>query len=100
MPVLAPFEQIAMDKGKKEGIKEGKQEGIQIGSLKEAQATIIDILSDEFGKLPASLTQSIKSIDDLSYLRKLRKQALRIESLEAFDQLIKEYHNHQSTDEN
>ncbi len=112
MPVLAPFEIFAMErgmekglkegreKGRKEGKKEGKKEGMQIGSIKEAQATIMDILRDNFGRLPSPLIQSVKNIDDLSILRKLRKQALRVDSLETFDQIMKEFNNHQPIEEN
>lgn len=98
MPILAPFEQIAQEKGiqigEERGIQIGEERGIQIGeergSIKEAQVTIIDILNEEFGEIPPSLIKSIKSIDDLPSLRKLRKDALKVDSLKEFKQHMEE----------
>jgi len=92
MPFLAPFEIIMMEKGilqgRQEGKKEGKKEGIWLGSLQEAQNTVLDILSDEFGNLPAPLVKSVHSMKDVNELRNLRKQALKVKSLEEFKQLL------------
>ncbi len=109
MPILAPFERIAQEKGMKEGMKEGikigekrgieigeqrgEQKGEQRGSIKEAQVTLIDILNVKFGDVPQSLDKSIKTLDDLPFLRELRKHALTINSLKEIKQLIKECKN-------
>ncbi len=78
MAILAPFEQLAKEEGRVEGREE------------EAREVIIEILSDEFGKVPDTLLKSINKIEDISLLRKLRKEALRVESLNEFNDLMKE----------
>ncbi len=76
MPILAPFEEIAMNKG------------IQIGSLREAQVTLIDILEEQFGDIPFSLIDNVNQIEDISQLRKLRRKALKAKTIEEFNQIM------------
>lgn len=76
MTFMAPFEIIAMEKG------------VEKGSIKEAQAAVVDILKSRFGKAPVSLRKAIKGIEDLALLRDLRKQASKADSLEAFIKYI------------
>lgn len=106
MPILAPIEKMAMEKGREEGIQIGEQigeqrgeqkgiqKGEQKGSLKEAQATILDILGVKFGEIPASLTKSINRLEDISLLRELRKQAIIVDSLKEFKEIMKKGKSH------
>ncbi len=80
MPFIAPFEEIAMEKG--------KQVGLQEGNLVEAKASLLDILEVLFGEIPAPLTDRIKSMDDVEVVRKLRRQALQTKSLQEFETLL------------
>lgn len=90
MPFIAPFEIILMEKGLQKGLKQGLKQGEQKGSNREAQAALLDIMRDRFGKLPAALTQKIKNLDDLSLLRSLRKKAMKAKSLEDIQILLVE----------
>ncbi len=104
MPFIAPFEEIAMEKGKQAGLQEGRQvglqegkqvglqegrqAGLQEGNLVEAKASLLDILEVLFDEIPASLTDRIKSMDDVEVVRKLRRQALQTKSLQEFETLL------------
>jgi len=97
MPTIAPFEQIAMEKGrekgKAEGREEGREEGRAEGNLIEAQATLIDILEALFGELPSSLIEAIHHLEDISLLRRLRRQVLTMKSLAEFERVLQESNN-------
>jgi len=96
MPFLAPFEIIAMEegleKGKEVGLQEGitigRQEGKQEGGLEEARISLIDILEEEFGVVPASLMDSIQGLQDIDVIRRMRRQALKASTLEEFQTCI------------
>jgi len=118
MPLLAPFEKIAMEKGRQEGWQDGRQvgkqegwqegrqegwqegkqegwqEGIERGELREAQATLQDILEDRFAPLPDRLKEHIHNIEDISTVRNLRKQSLGAQSLQDFERLLHESISH------
>jgi len=83
MPILAPFEQLAMEKGEKIGE--------QRGSLQEAQAAVLDILSVKFGEVPSSLVKSVEKLEDLAFLRELRRYALKVDNLKELKLRIKEF---------
>ncbi len=89
MPTIAPFEKMWLDEGIEKGIEKGRKEGI----LQEAQTTIIDILNERFGKIPSTLPNSVKKIEDHSVLRELRKHALKVNSIKEFKKLIQEAKN-------
>ena len=106
MPILAPFEIIAMEKGLQqglqqgwqegkqegwqEGIKLGEQQGRQTGEMYEAQATLIEILEERFGLLTKAMKDSVWKLNDISHVRHLRKQALKVESLQDFNRLMQQ----------
>lgn len=112
MPFLAPFEIIAMEEGEQKGLKEGisigeqrgisigeqrgisigEQRGISIGeqrgSLVEARNSLTDILEEEFGAIPSTLLESIQNIDDIDAMRRLRRLALKVSTLEEFSRHV------------
>lgn len=108
MPVVAPFEQIAMEKGLELGIQQGIEKGLKqgmkkgkelgekkglqhgeiIGSLNEAQTSLLDILEARLGALSSQHTGMIKKLDDISILRQLRKQAISVSSIDEFQFLL------------
>lgn len=98
MPFIAPYEQLALEKefergiekGVEQGIGQGIGQGIEIGSVQEAQTTLFEILNEQFGLSSAALTESIRSITDLSHLRTLRKQVFKAKSLEEVVRLVQE----------
>ena len=102
MPFLAPFEIIAMEEGMEKGLEEGKevglqegitigrQEGRQEGGLEEARISLIDILEEEFGSLPYSMLDSIQNLQDIETIRRLRRQALKVTTLDEFRLILNE----------
>jgi hypothetical protein len=76
MPLLMNIEQRALARGQKKGAKETCQENI------------IDLLENRFSKLPESLVKSIQEIDDLTLLKKLILDTIKVNSLSEFAQLI------------
>jgi len=61
-------------------IREGLQEGLQ--------QSVLDVLQMRFGELPAFISTSIAQLTDTTLLRQLHRQAVTIESLEAFAALL------------
>ncbi len=88
MPLIAPFEQLAEERG--------EQRGEQKGSLKEAQASIIDILDEKFGEVPSSLIKSVNNLENLTSLRELRRDAIKVDSLKEMKQRVKEFKNQEN----
>ncbi len=78
MPVIAPFERIAMDKG------------IQTGSLSEAKVSLLDNLDERFGNIPEFIKEKVESMDEITIIRHLRRQALKVDSIEQFQHRIDE----------
>ncbi len=78
MAFIAPFEELAMEKGRQEG------------SITEAQSSLTDILMVLFGELPDSLLNAIQNEQDVNRLRDLRKRAIKISSIEEFERTMNE----------
>ena len=56
---------------------------LEISSLKQ-QNLIIEILKQRFGKLPQSIIDSIKSVEDRELLEQLLQEAITVDSLDTF----------------
>jgi hypothetical protein len=69
---------------KKEGFDEGPQQGLQQGMIDEAREAVLDVLLKRFGKCPAAVEKAILSMISMVTLKSLRRQAVRVESLDAF----------------
>jgi len=78
MPVLAPFEQNAMDKGRLEG------------KFEEAQISLLDDLQEKFGTIPTEIMDAIHALNDVALVRRLRKQARNADSLSDWIPYIRE----------
>jgi hypothetical protein len=78
MPFVIPIEELAMERGAK----------------KTYQQNIIDLLTSRFGILPESLIKSLQQIDDLTRLKQLHLDTIRVNSVSEFEQLIN--HNFQN----
>lgn len=81
MPYVTSVERI--------GIEKGIQQGIQQGMLLNAQEMLIEALSERFGVVSSDLTEQIKSIDSREVLKALLRQALRVKSLDEFQDVLK-----------
>jgi hypothetical protein len=46
---------------------------------------VLEILDIRFERVPAALTEQIQALDDPACLKRLHRQALQVESLEAFE---------------
>jgi hypothetical protein len=54
--------------------------------LEDARESVLDILEVRFGNVPEPISQAINKITDLAILKSLRRKAIQIASLEAFQQ--------------
>jgi predicted transposase/invertase (TIGR01784 family) len=71
-----------------EGIKRGEKRGEKKGKVEESQSVIVEILEFRFHDVPISVIKAVKGIKDLERLVSLRKQALKVDSIEQFEALI------------
>ncbi len=76
MPLLSRMELRAM------------QAGIQQGTLRNARESVIEVLEIRFEVVPPELIEAINEIEDTSFLKQLHRQAIALDSLEAFQQFI------------
>jgi len=67
-----------------------ERKGIEKGILQKSRENVTVLLDTRFQQVPKTLVQTIQAIDDTSLLSKLFKEAILVESLESFEQRIKE----------
>jgi hypothetical protein len=67
---------------KEEGLKQGRKEGLQEG--------ILENLEIRFNVVPESIAASIRSIENLDILRILRRNSLKVSSLEEMKILLRQ----------
>jgi predicted transposase YdaD len=87
MPIQVDIRKTFLYKwGKKEGLKEGEQRGLVRG-LKEG---ILGIVQAKFGAQKAKLIKSfLEKIDDISHLKKTKRELIRAETWEDFIKALK-----------
>lgn len=76
MPLLSRMELRAM------------QKGIEQGSLQNARESVLEVLDIRFEVVPPELIEAINEIEDTSFLKQLLRDAIAVDSLEAFQQLL------------
>ncbi len=69
-------------------LERGRQEGLHLGMLKKSQDAIVEILQERFKRLPNTLVNALQQIDDTTRLSQLLRQAVSVESLKGFQQLV------------
>lgn len=74
-----------------QGVEQGIEQGIERGVLRATREAVLDILETRFATLSSAVAVIIAEIDDLSTLRKLRKQALTVTSLADFERALETY---------
>ena len=84
MPLLSRIELEA----KQEGFQQGFQEGFQQGILQGAREVLLVVLEVRFEVVPPELIEIVNQIEDTSFLKQLHRQAIVINSLEVFQQLL------------
>jgi hypothetical protein len=80
MPLLSRMELRAMQAG----IEQGRQQG----TLQTARESVVEVLEIRFEVVPPELIEAINEIDDTSFLKELHRQAIALDSLEAFQQFL------------
>lgn len=72
--------------GREEGLEEGRKEGLEEGQLKASQDGVIEILTVRFGRVSADLRKAIRTVDNVSRLKALLREAVKAESASQFQQ--------------
>ncbi len=72
MPYITSIERMGIEKGHQEG----------------RQEAVIDILQTRFKRVPKTLIKTVQNLDDLSFLSKLLKEAVLVDSLKTFKQMV------------
>lgn len=72
--------------GRKEGLLEGHrkglQEGVRQGELEGMQKLVLDLLSQRFGRLSATIRRQVEEISSARKLREMGRRVLVAESLQ------------------
>ncbi|MBC2695735.1 MAG: hypothetical protein HF982_10770 [Desulfobacteraceae bacterium] len=79
---------VLKEEGRQEGIQQGMQQGIQQGMQQSARESVIDILELRFEIIPKSILNRLNEIYDPSILKILHRKAIKVNSLEEFEQII------------
>lgn len=69
-------------------IEQGMQQGMQQGVLQSAKEAVIDILEARFEVVPEAIVNRLNEIYEPSLLKILRRKAVKVMSLEEFEQMI------------
>ena len=76
------------------GIERGIEQGIEQGAKRTAIENILDLLNHRFGASNTpDLNQQLETIDDLQQLKALFHEAIDVEHLENFIQVLETYRN-------
>ncbi len=75
---LEEGKQIGLEEGRKEGevigIEKGKHIGLEEGLIKSAQEMLIAIIEGKLGYVPEEITNRVREIKDVEFLRSLAKK--------------------------
>ena len=72
----------------KEWEQQGLEKGLQQGSLQSTRDDILDVLLTRFDSAPQDIIDVLQTVEDISYLKSLHRQAVKIKSIEDFQQLL------------
>jgi predicted transposase YdaD len=84
------MERLAIEEGKEKGKQEGKQEGIQEGRQEGIRESIVDALTVRFGEVSDEIVTQLDQVGNVDVLRSILRQAITVDSLDAFVQLFPE----------
>ena len=65
-----------------------EKRGMEQGSLLTARESVLELLEIRFEAVPEELVDAINQIEDKAQLKDLHRQAITVESIEAFQQLL------------
>ena len=74
--------------GRLEGKREGKREGKLEGALQEAREAVVDVISVRFGSASIFIIEALENLNDISVLKKLRRDALKAETEQDFAEIL------------
>ena len=83
MPTLA---EKWIEQGRMEGRIEGRMEGMVL----DAQEMVIEALIERFGLLKPDLSVKIRGVANRDVLKNLLKLAIRVESIQEFEEKLKQ----------
>jgi flagellar biosynthesis/type III secretory pathway protein FliH len=83
MPYITSIERLGIEKGFQKGL-----EKVQENVLQKERDDVIEILKVRFKRMPKALTEQIQAIKDEDFLNQLLKEAILIDSLKSFKQLL------------
>ena len=93
MPFVTSIERFAREeglvKGRQEGREQGREEGREEGQILALKESIRDLLEARFGSTSWDVMNRMDGVSDLTTLRLWHRRAATIESIEAFQALIK-----------
>ncbi|MEN8215462.1 MAG: hypothetical protein ABFS56_03610 [Pseudomonadota bacterium] len=64
------------------------------GILQRSREWVVESLDVRFNRVPETLVKKIQSLDDTELLSKLHRQAILVDSIEAFEKLVKKHGKH------
>jgi hypothetical protein len=77
-------------------LAKGHQQGLQQGFLQKSREDVVEILITRFKRVSKSLREKIETLSDMSLLSKLLKEAVLVDSVKAFEQLVDQQNPEQS----
>jgi hypothetical protein len=69
-------------------LAKGHQQGLQQGFLQKSQEAVVEILVTRFQRVSKVLQKKIQTLNDTSLLSQLLKEAVLVESVQAFEELV------------
>ena len=78
-----------IDRERREAAQEAAQEATQIATKETTIDNILELLED-LGSIPSDLSERLEDIQDIDCLKKLHKIAARVDSIEAFEEKMRE----------
>jgi flagellar biosynthesis/type III secretory pathway protein FliH len=88
MRYVTTIERRAEERGIEQGIEQGIEKGLEQGSVLTLRTNIVDALRIRFGEVAPALVERISSIDDISLLQTLFRQALTALTLAEVEQAL------------
>lgn len=76
--------------GIKKGMEKGIERGIKKGALKRSGEAVIDVLQIRFGFTHDETVKDIEKIKKIGILKSLLRKAIKVNSLEEFDEILLE----------
>ena len=77
-----------LERGLEQGLEQGLERGLHQGSLQSTRDDILDVLLTRFDSAPQDIIDVLQTVEDISYLKSLHRQAVKIKSIEDFQQLL------------